>query len=154
MSALEIGAQVPAFSTETQHGPLDSKDLIGTAFVLYFYPRDSTPGCTNEAKDFQENLPEFEKLGVKIIGASRDSIKSHERFAERQELSFPLISDPDEVVCNLFDVMKDKNMYGRQVRGIERSTFLFNAKGELVQEWRKVRVPGHVDAVLEAARAL
>lgn len=154
MSTLEIGSQLPPFTAQTNHGEINSQDLVGAPFVLYFYPRDSTPGCTNEAKDFQANLPAFEKLGVKIIGASRDSIKSHERFAERQELTFPLISDPEETVCNLFAVIKDKNMYGRKVRGIERSTFLFNAKGELVQEWRKVRVPGHVEAVLEAAQAL
>src|SRR5690625_4929544 len=197
MSTLAIGSQLPAFTAQTNHGEINSQELVGTPFVLYFYPRDSTPGCTNEARDFQANLPAFEKLGVKIIGVSRDSIKSHERFAERQELTFALISDPvdtvcnlfsvikvkisggvrgsiqcrerfaerqaltfalisdpEETVCNLFSVIKDKNMYGRKVRGIERSTFLFNAKGELVQQWRKVRVPGHVEAVLEAAQAL
>jgi len=154
MSTLEIGSQLPAFTAQSNHGEINSQELVGTPFVLYFYPRDSTPGCTNEAKDFEANLPAFEKLGVKIIGVSRDSIKSHERFAERQGLTFALISDPEETVCNLFAVIKDKNMYGRKVRGIERSTFLFNAKGELVEQWRKVRVPGHVEAVLEAAQAL
>jgi len=154
MTTVEKGAQVPTFSAESTQGTINSQDLIGQPFVLYFYPRDNTPGCTNQANDFQAKLAEFDKLGVKIIGASRDSMSSHERFAAKYDLSFALISDPDETLCNLFDVMKDKNMYGRKVRGIERSTFLFDAEGKLVEEWRKVRVPGHVDAVFEACQNL
>lgn len=154
MSAIQIGQTVPTFSAQSNQGTIESQALIGQPFVLYFYPRDNTPGCTNEAKDFEAKLTEFEQLGVKVIGASRDSLASHERFADKYALSFPLIADPDETFCNLFAVIKDKNMYGRKVRGIERSTFLFDAEGKLVQEWRKVRVPGHVDAVFEAAQKL
>jgi len=154
MSAIQIGQTVPTFSAQSNQGTIESQALIGQPFVLYFYPRDNTPGCTNEAKDFEAKLAEFEQLGVKVIGASRDSLASHERFADKYALSFPLIADPDETFCNLFAVIKDKNMYGRKVRGIERSTFLFDAEGKLVQEWRKVRVPGHVDAVFEAAQKL
>src|SRR5690625_1910361 len=154
MSAIQIGQTVPTFSAQSNQGTIKSQALIGQPFVLYFYPRDNTPGCTNEAKDFEAKLAEFEQLGVKVIGASSDSLASHERFADKYALSFPLIADPDETFCNLFAVIKDKNMYGRKVRGIERSTFLFDAEGKLVQEWRKVRVPGHVDAVFEAAQKL
>jgi|SRR5690625_5294457 len=154
MTTLDIGDTVPTFAAETNHGKLNSKDLLGKPFVLYFYPRDNTPGCTNEAKDFQANLNQFEKLNFKIIGVSRDSLASHEKFAAKYALTFPLIADTEASLCNLFDVIKDKKMYGRQVRGIERSTFLFNASGKLVKQWRKVRVPGHVDAVLDAAKEL
>jgi peroxiredoxin Q/BCP len=122
--------------------------------VLYFYPRDNTPGCTTEAQGFRDAIADFEKQGVRIIGVSRDSMSSHQRFIEKQSLPFALISDPDETLCELFGVMKMKNMYGKQVRGIERSTFLVNAEGKLVQEWRGLRVPGHVQNVLEAAQQL
>src|SRR5690554_2928703 len=154
MSTITIGQPIPAFTAESTQGTIDSTALKGQAYILYFYPRDNTPGCTTQAQNFRDQLPEFEKLSVKIIGVSRDSMGSHERFATKQELPFALISDPDEALCELFGVMKMKNMYGKQVRGIERSTFLINAKGELVQEWRGLRVPGHVDQVLEAARTL
>lgn len=154
MSIITIGQPIPAFTAESTQGTIDSTALKGQAYVLYFYPRDNTPGCTTQAQNFRDQLPEFEKLSVKIIGVSRDSMGSHERFATKQELPFALISDPDEALCELFGVMKMKNMYGKQVRGIERSTFLVNADGVLVQEWRGLRVPGHVDQVLEAARQL
>ncbi len=154
MSTITIGQPIPAFTAESTQGTIDSTALKGQAYVLYFYPRDNTPGCTTQAQNFRDQLPEFEKLSVKIIGVSRDSMGSHERFATKQELPFALISDPDEALCELFGVMKMKNMYGKQVRGIERSTFLVNADGVLVQEWRGLRVPGHVDQVLEAARQL
>lgn len=154
MTTLNVGDSLPEFTAETNQGSLQSKDLLGQPLVLYFYPRDNTPGCTNQANDFQAHRNDFEQLGAKIIGVSRDSIRSHERFAEKYDLQFPLIADPEETLCNLFAVMKDKNMYGRQVRGIERSTFLFDAQGKLVKEWRKVKVPGHVLEVLEATKAL
>lgn len=154
MSTITIGQPIPAFTAESTQGTIDSTALKGQAYILYFYPRDNTPGCTTQAQNFRDQLPEFEKLSVKIIGVSRDSMGSHERFATKQELPFALISDPDEALCELFGVMKMKNMYGKQVRGIERSTFLVNADGVLVQEWRGLRVPGHVDQVLEAARQL
>lgn len=154
MSIVSVGQTIPPFSAESTQGPIVSSELLGQAYVLYFYPRDNTPGCTTQSQNFRDLIHEFSKAGVKIIGVSRDSMGSHERFSAKQELPFPLISDPDETLCELFGVMKLKNMYGKQVRGIERSTFLINAKNELVQEWRGLRVPGHVDQVLEAARAL
>lgn len=154
MTTLAVGQPIPAFSAESTQGTLDSASLTGQAFVLYFYPRDNTPGCTTEAQGFRDALAEFDALGVKIIGVSRDTMSSHQRFAEKQALTFALISDPDETLCELFGVMKMKNMYGKQVRGIERSTFLVNAEGKLVQEWRGLRVPGHVQNVLEAAQQL
>ncbi len=127
-------------------------DLIGTALVLFFYPKDNTPGCTNECRDFAAVHDEFAALGVRVFGASRDSLASHQRFRSKFELPFDLISDPDEHLCRAFDVLKEKNMYGRKVFGIERSSFLFDADGVLVQSWRKVKVPGHAEAVLAAAR--
>ncbi|MBP6345930.1 MAG: peroxiredoxin [Neisseriaceae bacterium] len=116
--------------------------------VVYFYPKDSTPGCTTEANDFKDHLPEFTELGYTVVGISRDSLKSHENFKAKQGLNFALLSDADETVCNLFDVIKMKNMYGKQVRGIERSTFILNSEGVISKEWRKVRVPDHVAEVL------
>lgn len=154
MSTVTVGQAIPSFSAESTQGTISSADLLGHAYVLYFYPRDNTPGCTTQAQNFRDLSQAFHDAGLKIIGVSRDTISSHERFATKQELPFALISDPEEKLCELFGVMKLKNMYGKQVRGIERSTFLINAKGELAQEWRGLRVPGHVDQVLAAARAL
>jgi peroxiredoxin Q/BCP len=128
--------------------------LKGQLSVLYFYPKDSTPGCTTESQDFSRLHAEFAALGCQIFGVSRDSIKSHENFKAKQSMPFELISDPDEVLCNAFDVMKMKNMYGKQVRGVERSTFLIDQDGKLVAEWRKVKVPGHAEEVLEALKSL
>jgi peroxiredoxin Q/BCP len=122
--------------------------------VLYFYPKDSTPGCTTESQDFSRLHAAFLALGCQIFGVSRDSIKSHENFKAKQSMPFELISDPDEVLCNAFDVMKTKNMYGKQVRGVERSTFLIDKTGALVNEWRQVKVPGHVEEVLETVKGL
>jgi peroxiredoxin Q/BCP len=129
-------------------------DHKGSAVVLYFYPKDSTPGCTREGADFRDRHNEFAKLGAVVVGVSRDSLKSHESFKARMGFPFELISDPDERLCTQFGVIKMKNMYGRQVRGIERSTFLIGRDGELVREWRGVKVPGHVEEVLTALRAL
>ncbi|HJD45015.1 MAG TPA: peroxiredoxin [Candidatus Paenalcaligenes intestinipullorum] len=154
MTSLVEGQPIPDFTAQSDQGELSSQALRGTPFVLYFYPRDNTPGCTTQAQGFRDLKTEFDALGVQVIGVSRDSLASHERFRDKQSLNFPLISDPDEALCSLFDVMKLKNMYGKQVRGIERSTFLIDQNGVLRQAWRKVRVPGHVDAVLEAARQL
>ncbi len=125
----------------------------GHWLVLYFYPKDSTPGCTTEGLDFNALLPEFTSAGATVFGVSRDSVKSHDNFCAKQGFRFPLISDSDEALCNAFDVIKMKNMYGKQVRGIERSTFLISPDGTLVQEWRKVKVAGHAAAVLEALKA-
>lgn len=121
--------------------------------VVYFYPKDSTPGCTTEANDFKDNLQAFKDLGYTVVGISRDSIKSHENFKAKQDLNFALLSDADETVCNLFDVIKMKNMYGKQVMGIERSTFVINQEGVISKEWRKVRVPDHVAEVLAFLQA-
>ncbi|NHC61974.1 peroxiredoxin [Paenalcaligenes suwonensis] len=154
MTTLAVGQPIPAFSAESTQGTISAESLKGQAYVLYFYPRDNTPGCTTEAQGFRDAIADFEKLGVRIIGVSRDSMSSHQRFIEKQALPFALISDPDETLCELFAVMKMKNMYGKQVRGIERSTFLVNAEGKLVQEWRGLRVPGHVQNVLEAVQQL
>ncbi|WP_211260987.1 peroxiredoxin [Wenzhouxiangella marina] len=129
-------------------------DFKGQALVVYFYPRDNTPGCTKQGQGFRDHYEEFQALGCEIVGVSRDTLASHERFAAKQEFPFPLLADTEEKLCNEFDVIKEKNMYGKKVMGIERSTFLFDARGKLVQEWRKVRVPGHVEAVLEAVREL
>ncbi|WP_376691273.1 peroxiredoxin [Wenzhouxiangella sp. EGI_FJ10409] len=129
-------------------------DFVGKPVVVYFYPRDNTPGCTREGESFRDHFEQFEQLGCRILGVSRDSLKSHEKFAEKFDFPFPLVADPDEVLCRHFDVIKEKNMYGKKVMGIERSTFLFDANGALVREWRKVRVPGHVEDVLAAVREL
>jgi peroxiredoxin Q/BCP len=126
----------------------------GHPVVLYFYPKDNTPGCTVEGADFRDRHKHFAKLGAMIFGVSRDSLKSHEGFKAKMEFPFELISDADEALCTLFGVIKMKNMYGKKVRGIERSTFLIDAKGRLAKEWRGVKVPGHVDEVLAAVKAL
>jgi thioredoxin-dependent peroxiredoxin len=120
----------------------------GKIVVLYFYPRDDTPGCTVEGQDFATHFNTFEKLGATIVGVSRDTVKSHDKFCAKFEFPFPLIADTEEALCTQFAVMKNKNMYGKQVRGIERSTFIIDGQGNLVKEWRGVKVPGHVEAVL------
>lgn len=125
----------------------------GRWLVLYFYPKDSTPGCTTEGIEFNALLPQFEQAGATVLGVSRDSVKSHDNFCAKQGFRFALISDADEALCRAFDVIKEKNMYGRQVLGIERSTFLLSPTGQLVRSWRKVKVPGHAQAVLDALQA-
>ena len=121
----------------------------GRPLVLYFYPKDSTPGCTTEAQQFRDLHPQFARLGCAVYGVSRDSLKSHENFKSKHNLPFDLLSDAGEVACNLFQVIKLKNMYGKQVRGIERSTFVIDAAGTLAREWRGVKVPGHAQEVLD-----
>jgi peroxiredoxin Q/BCP len=155
MSQAVIGKKVPAFKLPaTGDRKLGLADFKGRALVLYFYPKDDTPGCTTEGQGFRDHYEAFQKAGAEIVGVSRDSIASHEKFKAKYEFPFELISDPDETLCNIFDVIKEKNMYGRKVMGVERSTFLIDVKGVLRQEWRKVKVPGHVEAVLEAVKAL
>lgn len=151
-----IGQTVTDFSAAmTSDQTFRLSDFQGRKnIVLYFYPKDSTPGCTTEGQDFRDNYAEFQALDTEIFGISRDGLKAHENFRAKQSFPFELISDKDEAVCNLFDVIKMKNMYGKQARGIERSTFLIDKTGTLRQEWRKVRVKEHVAAVLEATRAL
>lgn len=152
---VELDKKVPAFELPaTGEQQIKLSSLKGQNVVIYFYPRDSTPGCTTEGQNFRDLYKQFNKLNTVILGVSRDSMKSHERFKEKQEFPFELLSDQDEVLCTLFDVIKMKNMYGKQVRGIERSTFLIDDKGVLRQEWRKVKVKGHVDEVFEAVKSL
>lgn len=122
--------------------------------VLYFYPKDNTPGCTTESMQFRDLHPDFQRANAEIFGISRDSLRSHEGFKAKLELPFDLVSDPDETVCTLFGVMKNKLMYGKQVRGIERSTFVIDGSGKLVKEWRGVKVPGHVNEVLDFVKTL
>ena len=127
-------------------------DHAGRWLVLYFYPKDSTPGCTTEGLDFNALLPEFDALDAGVLGVSRDSVKSHDNFCAKQGFAFPLVSDTDEALCRAFDVIREKNMYGRKVLGIERSTFLVDPRGRIARAWRKVRVPGHAAAVLDALK--
>ena len=155
MSKATVGKRVPAFSLPaTGNQTIKSSNLKGSTVVLYFYPKDSTPGCTREGQDFRDQHAKFRRNGAVVLGVSRDSIKSHENFKAKQGFQFELLSDADETLCKIFDVIKMKNMYGKQVRGIERSTFLIDAKGVLRQEWRKVKVDGHVDEVLAAIKAI
>ena len=128
-------------------------DYAGQWLVLYFYPKDSTPGCTTEGLDFNALLPKFKKLGAAVLGVSRDSVKSHDNFCAKQGFKFPLVSDADEALCQAFDVIHEKNMYGRKVLGVVRSTFLISPDGRIAQEWRGMKVPGHAEAVLEALKA-
>ena len=148
--SISIHAVVPDFTAEaTGSGSFDLSACAGKNVVLYFYPKDNTPGCTLEGENFRDLYTEFQNANTEIFGVSRDSIKSHEAFKTRKAFPFELISDTEEKICTLFDVMKMKNMYGKQVRGIERSTFLINHKGVLIQEWRGIKVPGHVQTVLD-----
>lgn len=126
----------------------------GKNLVIYFYPKDSTPGCTTQGQQFRDFYPEFQKANAEIVGISRDSLKSHENFKAKFEFPFELLSDSEELACHLFNVIKMKKMYGKEVRGIERSTFVINTKGELVREWRGVKVDGHIPEVLDFVRTL
>ncbi len=152
---VQIGNKVPAFSLPATGGKTISlKQMAGRNLVLYFYPRDSTPGCTQEGQDFRDLYPQFADSNTEILGVSRDSIASHEKFRAKQEFPFDLLSDGDETLCKLFDVIKEKNMYGKKVLGIERSTFIIDAGGVLREELRKIRVKGHAADVLERVKAL
>ena len=149
------GKKCPNFKAEcTSNLYLSNKDFIGKNLVIYFYPKDSTPGCTTEGQDFRDNFKVLKKLNTAVLGVSRESIKSHENFKSKQLFPFELLSDPDEKVCKAFDVMKLKSMYGRQYIGIDRSTFLINIEGKIIKEWRSVKVTGHVEEVLEAVKDL
>ena len=144
----------PDFTLPSTSGEVSLSALKGAPVVLFFYPRDDTSGCTKENEAFTALLPEFEKLGVKVYGVSKDSIASHEKFMAKKALTVPLISDEGSDMCEKYGVWKEKKMYGKTFMGIERSTFLVDAEGRIAQEWRKVKVPGHAEAVLEAAKAL
>jgi thioredoxin-dependent peroxiredoxin len=153
MTQPTIGDLVPDFeATATGERTVKLSDYCGNYVVLYFYPKDSTPGCTLEGQDFRDNIENFTALNAVVLGVSRDTPKSHENFKSKQGFPFDLLSDVDETLCRLFDVIKMKNMYGKQVRGIERSTFLIDPQGVLVREWRKVSVKGHCGQVLLALK--
>ena len=151
---IAIGQPIPACEIPATSGltftPASAK---GKKLVLYFYPKDMTPGCTAESGEFRDNIDAFTKANALVVGVSRDSLKSHDNFRSKLDLPFELVADTEEKLCQLFGVIKMKNMYGKQVRGIERSTFLFDSTGKLVQEWRGLKVPGHVTEVLQAAQA-
>ncbi len=153
MRKMAIGEKVPDFKLPaTGDQTIQLSKLKGNKVVLYFYPKDNTPGCTQEGQDFRDSIKKFKTRGTVVLGVSRDNLKSHENFKEKQCFPFDLISDADETLCKIFDVIKEKNMYGKKVMGIERSTFLIDEKGILRAEWRKVKVDGHVDEVLEAIK--
>ena len=151
MNKVEINKLVSDFRLPgTSDLDFSLKNYLGKNVVLYFYPRDSTPGCTNEGIDFTSLYKNFQEKNVEIFGISRDSLNSHEKFKNKYNFSFELLSDSEEVACNLFDVIKMKNMYGKQVQGIERSTFLIDTKGILINEWRGLKVSGHAEEVLNS----
>lgn len=153
--SISTGQRVPDFRAPATNGKdIDSARLRGWNVVIYFYPKDDTPGCTLEGQDFRDKYAQFKAGKTLVLGVSRDSLASHEKFQCKYSLPFPLISDGDEKLCRLFGVIKMKNMYGKQVQGVERSTFLLDRDGVLRREWRGVKVDGHVDEVLAAAQAL
>ena len=155
MTTPKIGSKIKDFSLPSSGGGTwSSKDAAGRKLVIYFYPKDMTSGCTRESQDFRDLYSAFRKAGVDVVGVSRDSVKSHDKFTEKEKLPFPLLSDEDERLCKLFDVIHEKSLYGRKYLGIERSTFLLDGTGILRREWRKVKVPGHAEEVLEAAKSL
>jgi len=152
---LEAGDKVPNFTLPTNGGgTLSLKDLKGRKAVIYFYPKDMTPGCTTEAQDFRDQIKAFDKAGCTVVGVSKDSVKRHDNFVEKQNLPFKLISDENGTLCEDFGVWVEKNMYGRKYMGILRATFLVDAKGVIRQVWPKVKVKGHAAEVLEAAKSL
>ena len=149
------GKKCPKFSAEaTSEQVISNQTYKDKNVVIYFYPKDSTPGCTTEGQEFRDNYKKFKKYNTEILGVSRESIKSHENFKSKQNFPFELLSDPDEKVCKAFDVMKMKSMYGRQYMGVDRSTFIVNDQGKIIKEWRSVKVKGHVQEVLETVQKL
>ena len=155
MATPKVGNKAPVFKgIRTGEENVDLSKLKGKKVILYFYPKDSTPGCTTEGQNFRDLYKQFKKEGTIIFGLSRESLKSHENFKTKQSFPFELISDPDEKICNQYEVIKEKSMYGRKYMGIERSTFLIDEKGKLVQEWRKVKVTGHAQEVLDTIKAM
>jgi peroxiredoxin Q/BCP len=154
---VSVGRKVPDFSVPVTGGP-DKEwrlaDAKGEKVVIYFYPKDMTTGCTKESQDFRDLHDKFRRAKVRVLGISRDSLKSHDKFRDKEKLPFELLSDANEAVCKIFDVIKEKSLYGRKYMGIDRSTFLIDAGGVLRREWRGVKVPGHAEEVLEAAKSL
>jgi peroxiredoxin Q/BCP len=154
MSKIEPGKEAPAFTLNGTGGEWSLSAAVGSPVAIYFYPRDNTPGCTQEGDSFASHYAQFKKAKTLIVGISADSIESHEKFKKKMGFPFELLSDPDKRVCKLYDVIQEKSMYGKKYMGIERSTFLIDAKGVLRQEWRKVKVNGHAEAVLAAVKTL
>lgn len=155
MTSFTLNDKLPDLTVATtQQAELALSSLQGKNLVLYFYPKDNTPGCTQEGQDFAATYDQFQALNTEILGVSKDSLKKHSNFIEKYNFPFDLIADEDETLCQALDVIKEKNMYGRKYMGIERSTFVFDSEGVLRTEFRKVRVKGHVDAVLEAVQQL
>jgi peroxiredoxin Q/BCP len=155
MSKIRPDGKVPDFSLPmTGGGAWSLKGAAGKKLVIYFYPRDMTSGCTRESQEFRDLHGAFRKAGTQVVGVSRDSVASHDKFAAKESLPFPLLADTDEKVCKLFAVIKEKTLYGRKYLGVERSTFLLDGTGRVRHEWRKVKVPGHAEEVLEAAQRL
>jgi len=153
--SLKIGDPLPDLTLPASGDQdISLRACKGKALVIYFYPKDSTPGCTLEGQDFSALQPKFAKAGAQILGVSRDSVKSHDNFCAKYGFTFPLLSDKDETACKAFDVIREKSLYGRKYLGVDRSTFLFDAKGVLRNEWRGVKVKGHAEAVLAALKAL
>jgi thioredoxin-dependent peroxiredoxin len=153
--AVTVNKRIPEFEAKGTNGvELSNISHVGKIVVLYFYPKDNTPGCTTEAMEFRDKYKDFVKIGATVLGVSRDNMKSHDEFRAKLELPFELIADTEEKMCHLFGVVKNKIMYGKKVKGIERSTFLIGSDGLLSAEWRGLKVPGHVDEVLKAVKAL
>ncbi|BBP43434.1 peroxiredoxin [Thiosulfativibrio zosterae] len=151
--SIKIGDTLPEFSvTSTPDKYMTSKDFLGQFTVLYFYPKDNTPGCTTEGLEFSEQVELLKSLNTQVIGVSKDSLKKHQNFIAKQNFKFELIADIDETLCQLFDVIKLKKNYGKEYLGIERSTFLINPEGKLIHEWRKVSVKGHVASVIDTLK--
>jgi len=154
MNKPALDKKAPAFTLDGTGGTWSLKDAVGHSVVLYFYPRDNTPGCTQEGESFTAAHAQFKKAGALIFGVSPDTVASHEKFKAKMGFPFDLLSDPQQSVCKLYDVIQEKSMYGKKYMGVERSTFLIDAKGVLRQEWRKVKVTGHAEAVFAAVKAL
>ena len=153
---VSVGRKVPDFTVPVTGGGENwsLSDAKGEKVVIYFYPKDMTTGCTRESQDFRDLYPAFKRAKVRVFGISRDSLKSHDKFRDKEKLPFELLSDADEKICQVFDVIREKTLYGRKYMGIDRSTFLIDAGGVLRREWRGVKVPGHAEEVLEAAKSL
>jgi len=154
MAKPAVGSKIPDFTLESTDGPWRPKSAAGQALVLYFYPRDNTSGCTREGEAFRDLHAEFKRAKAVIVGVSTDSLASHVKFKSKYRFPFELLSDPEQQACSIFDVIKEKSMYGKRYVGVERSTFLLDGKGVLRAEWRKVKVDGHADEVLAAVRSL
>ena len=153
MAKVKLGEKIPDFTaTSTGDSEFSLSENVGKNIVIYFYPKDNTPGCTKEGEDFRDQFEAFRSNNAIIVGVSRDSVKSHDKFICKYNFPFDLLADEDETVCQLFNVIKEKNMYGRKYMGIERSTFLIDSNGTLIREWRKVKVKGHVEEVLDALK--